>query len=232
MTFTPTDYLPYDFANRRHIGPSPAEMAEMLAALGVETLDELIDQTVPQSIRQKEPLDFGKPKSERQLLYHMRQVAKKNRVFSTKITASAGAASMAPRSGRSMNVTVLPSAASSAGTVTRSDMSGLGWPFGRPKCASRTGLPPCSRIFRMVGATLSIRVESLTAEELEHPNVIVEPDGMITLRMLETLPGRADWTVSLAEDHSVAALERGTADPEPQDEALATPAPRVRPGTI
>ena len=32
----------------------------------------------------------------------------------------------------------------------------------------------------------------------------------ITLRMLETLPGRADWTVSLAEDHSVAALERGS----------------------
>ena len=30
MTFTPTDYLPYDFANRRHIGPSPSEMDEML----------------------------------------------------------------------------------------------------------------------------------------------------------------------------------------------------------
>ena len=29
MTFTPTDSLPYDFANRRHIGPSPAEMEEM-----------------------------------------------------------------------------------------------------------------------------------------------------------------------------------------------------------
>ena len=35
MTFTPTDYNPYDFANRRHIGPSPAEMAEMLQAVGV-----------------------------------------------------------------------------------------------------------------------------------------------------------------------------------------------------
>ena len=29
MPFTPTDYLPYDFANRRHIGPSPEEMAEI-----------------------------------------------------------------------------------------------------------------------------------------------------------------------------------------------------------
>ncbi len=85
MPFKPTDYLPYDFANRRHIGPSPAEMAEMLEVLGVSSLDELIDQTVPESIRQAEPLDFGKPKSERGLLYEMRQVAKKNKVFTTMI---------------------------------------------------------------------------------------------------------------------------------------------------
>ena len=85
MPFKPTDYLPYDFANRRHIGPSPAEMEEMLEVVGVETLDELIDQTVPASIRQKEPLDFGKPRSERELLYQMRQVAKMNKVFTTMI---------------------------------------------------------------------------------------------------------------------------------------------------
>ena len=85
MTFKPTDYLPYDFANRRHIGPSPAEMSDMLATLGVATLDELIDQTVPASIRQAEPLDFGKPKSERELLWYMAQVAKKNQVFSSMI---------------------------------------------------------------------------------------------------------------------------------------------------
>lgn len=85
MPFTPTDYLPYDFANRRHIGPSPAEMKEMLEALGVSSLDELIDQTVPQSIRQKEPLDFGKPMSERELLWHMREVATKNKVLTSLI---------------------------------------------------------------------------------------------------------------------------------------------------
>ena len=85
MTFTPTDYLPYDFANRRHIGPSPSEMEDMFATLGVGSLDELIDQTVPKSIRQAEPLDFGKPKSERELLWHMRQVAQKNTIFTTMI---------------------------------------------------------------------------------------------------------------------------------------------------
>ncbi|MGB5836964.1 MAG: aminomethyl-transferring glycine dehydrogenase [Albidovulum sp.] len=85
MPFTPTDYLPYDFANRRHIGPSPAEMQEMFKVLGVKDIDELIDQTIPKSLRQDEPLDFGKAKSERELLWFMRQVAKKNKVFTSMI---------------------------------------------------------------------------------------------------------------------------------------------------
>ena len=85
MPFEPTDYLPYDFANRRHIGPSPAEMAEMLDVVGVKSIDELIDQTVPQGIRQEAPLALEAPKSERELIWHMRQVAKKNEVFTTMI---------------------------------------------------------------------------------------------------------------------------------------------------
>ena len=85
MSFTPTDYLPYDFANRRHIGPSPEEMAEMLKVVGAPDLDALIDDTVPASIRQKEPLDFGRPMSERELLHHMRVTAGKNKVFTSLI---------------------------------------------------------------------------------------------------------------------------------------------------
>jgi glycine dehydrogenase len=81
MPFTPTDYRPYDFANRRHIGPSPAEMDEMFATLGVDSLEALIDETVPKSIRQAEPLDFGKPRSEREMLHQMRVTAAKNKVL-------------------------------------------------------------------------------------------------------------------------------------------------------
>ncbi len=81
MSFKPTDYLPYDFANRRHIGPSPVEMSDMLDTLGVKSLDQLIDETVPAAIRQKEPLNFGKPKSERELLHFMRVTASKNKVL-------------------------------------------------------------------------------------------------------------------------------------------------------
>jgi glycine dehydrogenase len=76
MTFTPTDYLPYDFANRRHIGPSPTEMADMLDVVGAKNLHDLIEDTVPQSIRQDEPLDFGKAKSERELLHHRARLSR------------------------------------------------------------------------------------------------------------------------------------------------------------
>ncbi len=85
MSFKPTDYLPYDFANRRHIGPSPKEMEAMLETVGAKDLDALIDETVPKSIRQKEPLDFGKPKSERELLHHMRVTGAKNKVLTSLI---------------------------------------------------------------------------------------------------------------------------------------------------
>ena len=85
MAFTPTDYLPYDFANRRHIGPSPREMAAMLEVVGAGSLDQLIDETVPAAISQSEPLDFGKAKSERELLHYMRHVAAKNTVLTSLI---------------------------------------------------------------------------------------------------------------------------------------------------
>ena len=44
MHFELTDYQPYDFANRRHVGPSPKEMAAMLRVVGAESLDALIDE--------------------------------------------------------------------------------------------------------------------------------------------------------------------------------------------
>ena len=84
MTFTPTAYNPYDFANRRHIGPSPEEMAEMLRVVGADSLDALIAETVPAGIRQTTALAWA-PLAEHELLAKMREVAAKNRVMTSLI---------------------------------------------------------------------------------------------------------------------------------------------------
>ncbi|WP_025310846.1 aminomethyl-transferring glycine dehydrogenase [Roseicyclus elongatus] len=78
MPWTLSDYAPTDFANRRHIGPSPQEMDEMLSVVGADSLDTLIEQTLPGSIRQKAPLEWD-PMSEAELLDHMRSIAAKNK---------------------------------------------------------------------------------------------------------------------------------------------------------
>ena len=85
MTVKLSDYNPYDFANRRHIGPSPAEMDTILQTIGVSSVDELIDDTIPASIRQKSPLDWGEPMSEREVLDHLRETAKRNKVMTSMI---------------------------------------------------------------------------------------------------------------------------------------------------
>ena len=84
MPFQLTDYFAYDFPSR-HIGPSPQEMTDMLKTIGYSTLDELIDDTVPASIRQTESLDWGPAMSERDALFYMREIANKNAVLTSLI---------------------------------------------------------------------------------------------------------------------------------------------------
>src|ERR1700733_7095857 len=65
----------------RHIAPNQADTAQMLKAVGVNSLDELINQTVPQKIRLKAPLNLPPAKSEFDYLNTLRQTASKNKVF-------------------------------------------------------------------------------------------------------------------------------------------------------
>lgn len=65
----------------RHVGPRPEDVDEMLKVIGVQSVDELINQTVPESIRLKEPLDLPAPVSEDEFLAHIRQVAAKNKLY-------------------------------------------------------------------------------------------------------------------------------------------------------
>jgi glycine dehydrogenase len=65
----------------RHVGPSAAEVAELLATVGYDSLDALIDATVPDAIRLKRPLAIPAGLSEHDALTGIRALASKNQVF-------------------------------------------------------------------------------------------------------------------------------------------------------
>ncbi|MDY7579114.1 aminomethyl-transferring glycine dehydrogenase [Herbaspirillum sp. RTI4] len=65
---------------RRHIGPDAAQQQAMLAALGVDTLATLIDQVVPDSIRQRAPLNLPASCTESEALETLGRIARRNQV--------------------------------------------------------------------------------------------------------------------------------------------------------
>lgn len=67
-----------DNFSRRHIGISECDLPKMLATIGVKTVDELIDQTIPAGIRLKRPLNLPPAMNEHEFLAHIRQLAQKN----------------------------------------------------------------------------------------------------------------------------------------------------------
>jgi glycine dehydrogenase len=66
---------------RRHIGISEAEKIEMLSAIGVKSLDELIDLTIPNHIRADKEMDIPNAISEYQYLKDLKVIAQKNKIF-------------------------------------------------------------------------------------------------------------------------------------------------------
>jgi glycine dehydrogenase len=79
-----TDEAAITFA-RRHIGPSPRDISAMLETVGAKSLNALMSETLPSSIRQKAPLDLGRPLSETEALAHMDELASQNQVFTSLI---------------------------------------------------------------------------------------------------------------------------------------------------
>lgn len=65
----------------RHLGPRPQDVTAMLKSIGVDSLDQLIDQTVPSSIRLKNPLRLPAALKEHEFLRELQTIAAKNQVF-------------------------------------------------------------------------------------------------------------------------------------------------------
>jgi glycine cleavage system P protein (glycine dehydrogenase) len=70
---------------RRHIGPSSRDVTAMLETVGAKSLDALMAETLPASIRQATPLDLGRALSETEAIAHMGELAAQNQVFTSLI---------------------------------------------------------------------------------------------------------------------------------------------------
>ena len=71
---------PSDTFVRRHLGPNESEVREMLAKLGYQDLDQLVEATIPAAILQEKPLNIGPARGEHDLLQELRAIAKQNTV--------------------------------------------------------------------------------------------------------------------------------------------------------
>jgi len=71
--------------SHRHIGPDENETTEMLATIGVSSLEELIDKTIPTGIRLNKNLNIPEPMSESEYLTELKTIANKNKVFKSYI---------------------------------------------------------------------------------------------------------------------------------------------------
>ena len=70
-----------DWFARRHIGPSPDDRDRMLQTVGASSLDALMDEVIPASIRLAKPLHLPPAESEHQYLRRLTTVARKNKTF-------------------------------------------------------------------------------------------------------------------------------------------------------
>src|SRR5918996_664453 len=66
---------------RRHIGPDAAQIEAMLEVVEARSLDDLVQQATPATIRTKRPLDLPAPIDERTALETLRRIAERNKVF-------------------------------------------------------------------------------------------------------------------------------------------------------
>ncbi|MDR2969039.1 MAG: aminomethyl-transferring glycine dehydrogenase [Tannerellaceae bacterium] len=69
----------------RHVGITAEDIPSMLETIGVDTLDQLIDQTIPSNIRLETPMNLPEPMTERELAEHLAELASRNEVFTSYI---------------------------------------------------------------------------------------------------------------------------------------------------
>ena len=74
------EFGPSDAFVRRHIGPTDADITAMLAAVGADSLDDLMSESLPAAIRMQDSLALGEGISEYELMGQLRELASQNRI--------------------------------------------------------------------------------------------------------------------------------------------------------
>ena len=77
-------YYQHQFVDR-HVGPNQEELSHMLHTIGVGSIEELIDLSIPKSIQSKEKLNVGNGISEKELIEKLKSIAEKNTIMKTYI---------------------------------------------------------------------------------------------------------------------------------------------------
>ncbi|MCD4772698.1 MAG: aminomethyl-transferring glycine dehydrogenase, partial [Bacteroidales bacterium] len=93
---------------KRHNGPRKNELNKMLEKIGVNSLDQLIDETIPGTIRTNKSLDLPAGMNELEYINHLKELASKNKLFKTYI-------------GQGYYNTILP------GVIQRNVLENPGW---------------------------------------------------------------------------------------------------------
>jgi glycine dehydrogenase len=94
--------------SKRHIGPNEAETSAMLTKIGINSVAELVDNTIPPHIRLGRELEITKAMTEQEYLNHVTELGNKNQVFKSFI-------------GLGYNETIVPS------VILRNVLSNPGW---------------------------------------------------------------------------------------------------------
>ncbi|HBN04490.1 MAG TPA: glycine dehydrogenase (aminomethyl-transferring), partial [Bacteroidales bacterium] len=68
---------------KRHNGPQEQDIKKMLDVIGVGSIDELIDKTIPSAIRLKQPLNLPQGMNEYEYITHMKELASKNKIYTS-----------------------------------------------------------------------------------------------------------------------------------------------------
>ncbi len=92
----------------RHIGPQKSEVEEMVKTIGVNSIDDLINKTIPSNIRLAKDLNLPEPLSEFKYLTHIQKLSNKNKLFKNYI-------------GLGYHPTILP------GVIQRNILENPGW---------------------------------------------------------------------------------------------------------